>query len=145
MKKFFASRGKNARKRRGASLVEMVLAILVLAVVLLGLLGGIAIARGSLLVKERETARQIALTVLEDLESVPYDDIDDRIGELDGERVGDFVVRFHNRVPGDKGLEYSVIVTVDILLGSTGGTKSVTMGREVSASAWRNVGEFPDD
>ena len=127
----------------------MILAIFVLAVVLLGLLGGITIARANLMVKEREVATQVALAVLADLESVPYDVISadgvphdgivTRIDELNAEEIGGFVVVVDDPVGGPEGPEYSVIVTVDVLLG--GGGKPVTMSREVSASAWKNAGE----
>ena len=132
------------KKRCGASLVEMVIAIFVLAVVLLGLLGGMTITRANLAtVKERETATQVALAILADLESVPYDEIEARIAELEGQEIGGFVVDFPPLADGPNGRGDSVIVTADVLL--SGGTKSVTMSREVSASAWQNVGDFPDD
>ncbi len=123
----------------------MVIAIFVLAVVLLGLLGGMTITRANMMVKERETATQVALAILADLESVPYDEIEARIAELEGQEIGGFVVDFPPLADGPNGRGDSVIVTVDVLLSGTGGTKSVTMSREVSASAWQNVGDFPDD
>ncbi len=132
------------KKRCGASLVEMVIAIFVLAVVLLGLLGGMTITRANLAtVKERETATQVALAILADLESVPYDEIEARIAELEGQEIGGFVVDFYPLVDGPDGPDYSVIVTVDVLLSGARRTKPVTMSREVSASARKNVGEWP--
>ncbi len=133
------------KKRCGASLVEMVIAIFVLTVVLLGLLGGITIAWNGQMVKELESANQVALAVLEILESVPYEQIEDRIDELNAEEeIGGFVVEIDDPpIAGPNGDDDSVIVTVNVLLSGTGGAKRVTMSREVSASARKNVGEWP--
>jgi hypothetical protein len=126
------------KKRRASSIVEMMIAVILLAVVLLGLLTGVTIARHSLFVKENEKARQTALLVLEDIESVPYENVTSKISQLNGQKVGDFVVEVQASDPGPN----SVVVTVGVFLEGSGGTK-VTMSREVSASGWQNAGEFP--
>lgn len=131
------------KKRYGASLVEMILAIFVLTVVLLGLLGGITIARANLMAKERETAQQVALAVLEALEFVPYNDIKTQSADIfDEKEFGGFVIDVHAAVPVDEPKNRdAMIVSVDVWLNSSGGAERVTLAREVSASAWKNAGD----
>jgi hypothetical protein len=118
------------------------IAIFVLGIVLLGMMGGIVISQSNMLYKEREGAVKLALRTLEDLESLPFN-------VLSGVPAN-----------GDEGM-YKVVRTVtfsaaqpisadsaDIHVkitwsASIGTAKSVTMRREVSASAWQNIGELP--
>ncbi|MDR1885452.1 MAG: prepilin-type N-terminal cleavage/methylation domain-containing protein, partial [Synergistaceae bacterium] len=53
-----------SRGRCGSSLVEMLIAIMMLAVVLLGIMAGVTIARSAVYDKEFENARQIAMGVI---------------------------------------------------------------------------------
>ena len=64
------------RRKRGASLVEMLIAIIVLAVVLISMLGMFVISRTAVFSKEDETAVALALRYMEDLEGLDFPDFE---------------------------------------------------------------------
>jgi type II secretory pathway pseudopilin PulG len=142
--------GKNRRmtlmfsgKLSGSSLVEMVIAIMMLSVVLLGMMAGIMIARSSVYDKEFEDARQVALKVLETIEATPYDDIPFRAGTLNDSRFDGFQI-YVSQSPnlGTSDDVYSRTVVVSVDLGNNGPLKRiVSMRREVSPSGSKNIGD----
>jgi hypothetical protein len=104
--------------------------------------------------KDEENARQLALEVLEDCERVPFN----------GGASGDYITaiqslsKTRNLEPGNpmraeararmsgrldySGLPISAEVTVTVTWNSgIGGKKTIPMKREVSVSAWQNVGD----
>jgi Tfp pilus assembly protein PilV len=130
-------------RRIGASLSEMVIALFVLGIVLLGMMAGILITQGSMLYKERERAVEIALRTLESFEARPFDKLS---GEVRTE--GMYVITvddptFNNTtVPVLSADSADIRVTVEWGRGVLGGQRKIEMNREVSASGWQNVGEF---
>ncbi|MDR3354973.1 MAG: hypothetical protein LBO21_08030 [Synergistaceae bacterium] len=135
----------SSEKHGGSSLVEMVIAIMMLAVVLMGMMAGIMIARSSIYDKEFENARQVALKVLETIEATPYGDIPARASNLNNSRLDGFQVYVSQSenlggVSFDISSSRTVMVSVD--MGNSGPLKRiVSMRREVSPSAFKNVGD----
>ncbi|MDR1482694.1 MAG: hypothetical protein LBI74_08725 [Synergistaceae bacterium] len=132
-----------SRRLRGSSLVELVIAILVLGVVLLGMMAGIMIARSSVYDKEYENACQAALKILEIIEATPYDRISATIAERNDSLFDGFRVNIAQSesidIAGDVSSR-TIVVSID--LGDRGSTrKIVSMRREVSPSASRNIGD----
>ena len=143
----FALREKNTGKRRGSSLVEMLLAVLVLAIVLLGVLAGVTIARVSVDHKVYENAKELGLRVLEWAEGIP----------LSADFTGEADEAFPSRVIGDLSFEVTRVLNDPDETKATSADITVTvrrvsapdrtlippMRREVSASGWQNIGELP--
>jgi Tfp pilus assembly protein PilV len=128
------------KRKRGTSLVEMIIAVVVLGIVLLGMMAGIIIAQGGLVFKEREAAVEVALRRLEDLESVPFSSLSSAAAAGPG-IVGKYTVNVVTVPSPVKSKDISADVRVTVSWGGVvGATKSIMMNREVSASAWQNVG-----
>ncbi|MDR1515167.1 MAG: hypothetical protein LBS45_05680 [Synergistaceae bacterium] len=134
------------KRRSGASLAEMVVALYVLGIVLLGMMAGILITQGTMLYKERERATEIALRTLENREALPFD-----LLEAEGEttnKEGMYTITIASPtfnkplVKSADSADISVIVSWGG--GVLAGERSITMKREVSASGWQSVGEVPD-
>jgi Tfp pilus assembly protein PilV len=132
------------KRRRGASLAEMVVALYVLGIVLLGMMAGIVITQGTMLYKERERATEIALRTLESQEALPF-----RVLSGDERTINEGIYTITIAEPVfNKAIVASadsadIRVTVEWDRGVLGG-RSIQMNREVSASGWQSVGEIPD-
>lgn len=125
------------RRRPGASLVEVLISMIIVAVVLLGIISAVFIARVSIVTKEEETARQICLNVLEDMERIKLVDLPSAVvASPQGTYVVEKTVS-PNPVSADAVVAE---VTVTVRWGTEG--KSVSMSREVSSSGNQNIG-FP--
>jgi Tfp pilus assembly protein PilV len=134
------------KRRSGASLAEMVVALYVLGVVLLGMMAGILITQGTMLYKERERATEIALRKLESLEALPFKALSDDITSLDYEgiyTITTFPVEF-NKLPATSADSADIRVAVSWGGGVLAGERRIDMKREVSSSGWQSVGEIPD-
>jgi type II secretory pathway pseudopilin PulG len=133
-------------KHGGSSLVEMMIAIMMLSVVLMGMMAGIMIARSSIYDKEFENARQVALKVLETIEATPYGSIPTRANNLNNSRLDGFqiyVSQSENHGVSDDISLRTVMVSID--MGNIGPLKRiVSMRREVSPSGFKNVGDVYD-
>ena len=129
------------KRRRGASLAEMVVALYVLAIVLLGMMAGIVITQGTLVYKERERATEIALRTLERYEAMPFASLPTAMVESK-EGVYDiiFAKPVFNKPSVVSADSVGISVTVEWNKGVFG-TRSITMDRQVSASGWQSVGE----
>jgi Tfp pilus assembly protein PilV len=132
-------------KRMGASLSEMVVALFVLGIVLLGMMAGILISRGNMFYKEQERAVEIALRNLENLEALPFETLS-RDAQSHNEGIYTITVakpEFNNPSNVLSADSADIRVTVEWGQGVLGGHRTIEMKREVSASGWQNVGEIP--
>ena len=136
------------KRRSGASLSEMIVALYVLGIVLLGMMAGILITQGTILYKERARATDIALRTLENLEALPFlvlsnDYYDDK--ELTKEGIYTITVaRTNFNKSADIADSADIRVSVTWGGGVLGGERTVQMNREVSASGSQNIGEIPN-
>lgn len=130
------------RKRRGTSLAEMIVSILVLGVVLLGVMAGITISQGSMTSRERENAMELGLRILEDYEATPLDSIRAKVTPA---KFGIFDVASEIHPTTYDPAQISADIRLEISWGaSVGGKRTIQMSREVSASASQNIGEIPN-
>jgi Tfp pilus assembly protein PilV len=131
------------KKRSGASLAEMIVALYVLGIVLLGMMAGILITQGSITHKERERAVEIALRTIEHQEALPFTALShgDKTEGIYTITLADPV--FNNPDPRSAD-SVDISVTVTWGGGVLGGERRVEMNREVSASGWQSIGEIPD-
>jgi Tfp pilus assembly protein PilV len=130
------------KRRSGASLAEMVVALYVLGIVLLGMMAGILITHGTIAYKERERAVEIALQTLESQEALPF-------GELSGDTrtSGIYTITLANPEFNKSAASAdSAVIKVTVTWGGgiLGGERAIEMEREVSASGWQSVGEIPN-
>lgn len=139
----FIPRAKTGGKRRGSSLVEVLIAVIVLVFVLLGMLAAVVIAKGEVYYKEFEEANQVAIRILEIFEATPYENIVSKANEIDGTTLRGFTINVDLESTG-LGDEYSRKVKVEVSPKDSMIRKSVVMEREVSVNGWQNVGELPD-
>lgn len=128
-----------ASRSRGTSLVEVLIAVILLVFVILGMLAAVVIARGMIYHKVYEEANQVAFRVLETIEATPYSDLSDKEGQSTV-RGFDVSVSLEDT---DLGAEYSQLVRVEVAHKGGMSGKAVVMEREVSANGWQNVGEYP--
>jgi Tfp pilus assembly protein PilV len=129
-------------KRNGSSLVELMVAIVVLGFVLLGIMAGMLIARHSVIYKEYEGARQIGLQVLEHLEAIRFEDVRTAAADqFNGRVFGGYTVHV-DVASSDTAPDFAYKITVSVdMRDRQSGLPVPPMVREVSASGWRNVGE----
>ncbi|MDR3331990.1 MAG: hypothetical protein LBT08_05115 [Synergistaceae bacterium] len=138
-------REKNiAGARPGSSMVELVIAIVVLGFVLLGIMSGVLIARSSVTYKEYENARQVGLMVLESIEAIRFDQIKTvGVSRYNNTSFGGFNIKV-----GARSTDISpdlMLVTVSLdMADSASRFNAMTLVREVSSSGWRNVGSTGD-
>ncbi|MDR3322253.1 MAG: hypothetical protein LBS93_07365 [Synergistaceae bacterium] len=135
-------------KKSGASLAEMIVAIVVLGVVLMGIMAGVMISQGGMMTKERQNAIDLGLTLLEDCEARPFDKLAARVSEINALSATGFFGIFKvaiTTVPDPIPVSLiSADIVLDITWGSSiGGVKTVSLNREVSMSASQNSGEMP--
>jgi Tfp pilus assembly protein PilV len=139
-------------KKSGASLTEMIVAIVVLGVVLMGIMAGVTISQGNMMTRERQNAVDLGLTLLEDCEARPFNELAARVAEINSDSDDGFYGIFNveistnlpNPFPATIPLDLvSADITLEITWGSTiGGSKTVKLNREVSVSASQNSGEI---
>ncbi|MDR1943418.1 MAG: prepilin-type N-terminal cleavage/methylation domain-containing protein [Synergistaceae bacterium] len=128
-------------RRRGASLPEMIIALFVLAIVLLGLMAGMMISQGSMLYKAREGAMDVALRTLADFEATPLDSL---WTKLPVSPIGMYTIQVTRTPSAYSASLVSADVSVEVSWGGImGNMNKVVMNREVSKSASQNVGEIP--
>lgn len=124
--------------RVASSLVEILIALMVLSVVLLGIMTAMTVTYGVFASKEAENARLLALRFFEECEGR-------RLTEIEGmpfDVPPGFSIDREVILSGSDSSSARVNLTVSwIAPGSSG--KSLAMDREVSLGGWRNVGEFP--
>lgn len=140
-----ASKYGVGRRRRGASLAEMMVALFVLSIVLLGIMGGLLISAGTMAGKEQLKVRDLAASILVKYETVPFEDIWGTSPTPPPASTGIYTVLspVFNPTYYDPDLA-SVDITITIeWKGVNGGNKRFSMTKEVSASASQNVGRFP--
>jgi type II secretory pathway pseudopilin PulG len=152
-------------RRPGTSLVEMLLAIIVLALALFSISFSIMlVARNTGGQKDAEKARQLALEVMEECEGVsfvlskntPFDS-DAYKNAISGMSRGDYPTKSDSRLwatakvakvgpqptvlPGHPPISADILVTVE--WGSAVKERNVVeLAREVSVSGWQNVGDM---
>ena len=126
------------KRRAGASLVEMLIAIIITAFILLGLMAAMIIFKGTVTSKEEAGARMVALNTLEALESCRLTDIAAR--DITSPQGIYTVVRTLNPAVINAG---TASVDVTVTVSWSNGAKSVVLRREVSSSGWQNVGVLP--
>ena len=128
------------RRRRGSSLVEMLIAIVVLAVVLISMLGMFVISRTAIYTKDDETANALALRYLEELEEEDFSSFD----------PDDFPKTWIDQkftttatVIGADTDKYRVKLKAEVKWrASAGGEKKLELERLISAVGYKNVGEM---
>ena len=127
-----------SRGRRGSSLVEMLIAILVLGVVLISMVGMFAISRSAIYTKEDETAYALALRYMEELEKEDF-----AILTADGGFSRTWPdPKFTIRAEVTGSDEFLANVAIEVAwTGAAMGRKTLTMERVISAVGHRNVGE----
>ena len=132
------------RRKRGASLAEMMIAIVVLAVVLISMLGMFVIARTAIYTKEDETAYALALRYMEQLEEMEFAELLPMLKDNDRNNWSDQKYATRAILLEDKENEnkYLAKVRVEVTWSSAGPCeKTVEMERVISAFGYKNVGE----
>lgn len=129
------------RKRPGVSLVETVISIMVLAVVILGVMSAVLMARVTVATRDDEEARQLLTTLFEDYEATNLRDLTSKARNMP-EQMGIYRVSTEIALSNPSDPK-SADVRIMLSWNGAGGNKSISMSREVSASAWQNAGEFP--
>ena len=124
------------RKRRAALLIEMSIAILLIMIMLLGIAVAYTATLSTLLeVRDREEATYRAFLVLNELESVDFDELDDYIENSLDLREDRYAIEVETTFgPGDRSADITVTVA------RADGENVVTLQRELSPSASRNAG-----
>jgi len=136
-------RGIMSRRHDGSSMVEMLVALIVLAVVLISMVGMFLISRTAIYTKEDETANALALKYLERCEELDYSVIKAAappgtgyITPLDYPTSGKYQVTA-NAISADT---YSA--TVEVTVTWSNGNRPVVLQRVISAGGHKNVGEL---
>jgi Tfp pilus assembly protein PilW len=129
------------RARHGSSLVEMLIAIVVLGFVLISMVGMFFISRSAIYSKEDETANSLALRYLEKLESTTFSEF------LDGTsfpKHEEFQNKKYKAAATVKSADqYMALVEVEIKWDSAlSSGKTLTLERVISAGGHKNVGEL---
>ena len=131
---------RSLRRRPGASLVEMLIAIVVLAVVLISMLGMFLISRTAIHSKEDETANALALRYMEQLEEQDFDALNGPITNLLAQ-TGDSS-KYTVTATSTKN-DYFANVKVTVSWNSAmAGRKTVELERFISAAGYKNVGDM---
>jgi len=134
------SRGRSPRRaNKGSSLVEMLIAILVLGVVLISMVGMFLISRTAIYNKEDETANALALRYLEEQEVRPFTDFTPTLTESLGS-VNNKYNASMNVVSVDQYMA-TIAVTINWEAAALG-TRNLKLERIISAGGHKNVGEL---
>lgn len=132
-------------RRRGSSLVEVLIAVGVVAVVLVGVMSSGVVARLSVEHRARGDAHAVALRVLEWAESVPLSaDIDARFRDAFGSsspKFGPLTVTIERSLHKFSGT--AIDVSADVTVTVADGDLKTILTREVSRSGMQNAGELP--
>jgi Tfp pilus assembly protein PilV len=136
---------KNTRRRvfraRGSSLVEMLIAIVVLGMVIISMVGMFLISRTAIYNKEDETANALALRYLEELEVKPFSTFA-TVGEIES-HTGVFNTRYDAKAEVLAVDAYSATVEVTVEWDAAAlGKKELKLERVISAGGHKNVGEL---
>jgi hypothetical protein len=134
-------RGAYFGARRGSSLAEMLIAIVVLAVVLISMFGMFLISSSSVKGKDDETANSLALRYLEEVEAYDFN------GFVTGEKCGDDIVSGKYKISSlvRRKDDYSATVDVTVTWPSNiGGQASLTLERVISSGGHLNVGQLAE-
>jgi Tfp pilus assembly protein PilV len=133
------------RAMRGSSLVEMLIAIFVLAIVLISMIGMFLISRTAVSSKEGETANALALRLLEETESRPYSDFLVTATPPEFELLNLNEKPYKATVYVTSADKYSAIVRVKVeWSGAARGLNKIgnaELTRVISAGGRKNVGE----
>jgi Tfp pilus assembly protein PilV len=129
-----------SKARPGSSMVEMLVAIVVLMFVLMAMGSMLLLSRTALYTKEDETAKSIALRYIEELEAMPFDDFADAALFADP-------VKFSNKYDATVSVvskdDYSATIRVSVRWSpASGGAKNVNLERIISAGGHKNVGKL---
>lgn len=131
----------SSRKHPGATLVEMLIAVLILTLMLFSLMAVILLtSRDSVVTKEVQGAYLTGLSELERREALR---VSDDIASSDLSNLGSYTL--NTTVTGN--LIVNDVRSGDIAVEATwGGAKrmnNIIFGRQVSPSAWQNAGQVP--
>lgn len=123
-------------RKRGSILAEMCIAILVLAVVLLGIMAAFTMSVNSMVaVKNTESSMFIATAVINELEGVSFADMSEyRAKSIDFPLGYNGTVVLNPTNPNKDTTKVGITVSV----GRSGSSNRVTMSREVSGYAATN-------
>lgn len=137
------------RARRGGSLVEVLIAVVVVSIVLVGVLSAGTIARLSVDHNARGKARDVALRVLDWSETVPLsadfgDAFSKAFGATPEDRTFGDITFTAVRDPNTAGTDtFQATVTVSVSSVSETDKKTTqSMTREVSSIGYKNAGEL---
>lgn len=136
---------KICSKRRGSSLVEVLIAVGVVAIALVGIMSSVAVARLAVEHRQRGDAHAAALRVLEWAETVPlsadiYTKFRDAFGG-DRAKFGTLTVTIKRTIHKLSGTQ--IEVSADVTVTVTDDDFKTSLKREVSRSAMQNAGELP--
>ena len=126
------------RRKRGASLVEMLIAILVLGVVLISMLGMFVISRTAVVSKEDETAAVLALRYLEELEEADFSNFTTGFLRTWTDQNYKTTASLIESESDEYRAKVKVVVSWQ---GAARGEREVERERVISANGFKNVGE----
>ena len=129
------------RRRPGASLVEMLIAIIVLGVVLISMVGMFVISRTAIFSKEDETAVTLALRYLEDLEERDFEEFAPGSGFFP---ITQNDQKYTITASVTEYDSFRARINVEIKWRASIGEKTVELDRIVSSVGYKNVGERRD-
>jgi Tfp pilus assembly protein PilV len=125
--------------RPGSSIVEMVIAIVVLGVVLISMVGMFLISRSAIYSKEDETANSLALRCLEEVESMDFSTLTSGASFTLLPNQNKYVAT----ATVTSSDQYMAIVEVEMKWDSAlSSGKTLTLERVISAGGHKNVGEL---
>lgn len=129
------------RKRPGATLVEMLIALIILVVMLFSIMAVIVLtSQNTVATKEAQGAY---LTGLGELEKREAQKVSDDIASNDMSTLGSYSMKTKVTGVAVSSLYRSGDITVEASWEGARNMKDVTLGRQVSPSAWQNAGQLP--
>jgi Tfp pilus assembly protein PilV len=127
-----------AFRAKGSSLVEMLIAIIVLGMVLISMVGMFLISRTAIYNKEDETANALALRYLEELEVKPFSTLNAAFSET---RTPPFNAKYVAQARVVNANNYSATVEVTVKWDAAAlGNRELKLERVISAGGHKNVG-----
>lgn len=126
------------RRRPGATLVELLIAILLLSMMLLSIMAVMVItSQNTIATKQGSVAYIVNLSELEKLEA----------SQISGDVHNSVVRSTQGTYTLNRNIQASALRSADILINAAWEgvklMKEVTLGRQVSPSAWQNAGQEP--